>query len=226
MIASIEHSDIRIIIELAQYGESIGLDAGQLGPTYYYGNTAADYYRLFSTVAGEANLTLMAYYLGAVAARVPISTLEDIASIPTVGAIKWSGVDAPKFRRSVEKLSQEVAIVNNGGEFVIGHMNGAGAFTTQISNFWPEYTSELWRLLQARDYVAVNSLASGFHLEWREWLGKVSAETASPGTFIKAAMEAVGLRAGPPRPPSVRPSAGLLQELDELFRKYEVPAAG
>jgi dihydrodipicolinate synthase/N-acetylneuraminate lyase len=225
VISSIQHADIRIIIELAQYAESIGLDAAQLGPTYYYGNTAADYFRLFSTVAQEADVTLMAYYLTGIAARVPISTLEDIADIPTVGAIKWSAMDAPKFRRPLERLSKKVAIVNNGGDLAISHMNGSRAFTTQISNFWPEHATQLWRLMQAGDYVGLNAMTSGFNLEWREWVVKVGAETASEGAFIKAAMEAVGLGGGPPRPPSVRPSAGLLQEIEDLFRKYEVPKA-
>ena len=53
-----------------------------------------------------------------------------------------------------------------------------------------------------------------------------SAVTGGEGPFIKAAMEATGLKAGPPRPPSVRSPEHLLAEIRELLRSSGAPHAG
>ena len=42
LITSIQHTDVRSIYKLAQYAERIGIDAAQLGSTYYWHNTASD----------------------------------------------------------------------------------------------------------------------------------------------------------------------------------------
>ena len=47
--------------------------------------------------------------------------------------------------------------------------------------------------------------------------------TGGEGPFIKAAMEAVGLPAGPPRPASIRPPQNLLDELKDMLNSSGVP---
>ena len=223
VLASIQHTDIRTIIELAQHADRVGIDAAQLGETYYYGNSASDFRRLFEAVGRESDVTLMVYYLSSTAQRVPLSTLLELKDIPTVGAVKWSGVDAPKFRDAMSTLSNDLAIVNNGGNTITGHMNGARAFVSHIANFWPQYMAGVWALLDASDYVGANSKLSEFDLAWKAWTGRVGKETAGEGAFIKAAMEAVGLPAGPPRPPAARPSEVLIEELGTMFEQAGVP---
>ena len=222
LITSIQHTDVRAIYELAQYAEKIGINAAQLGSTYYWHNTAADYHYLFESVAKESSIPLVAYYLATTAENVPLSILEEIADIPTVGGIKWSAVDNLKYRKSMLKLQKSVAIINNGGDTIIGHMNGIRAFTTQVSNFWPEYIINVWRLLEQRDYIAVNKTLSEFYNPWREWCHRAIQETAGEGPFIKASMELAGLHAGPPRPPSRRLSKALTNEMRELFARVGI----
>ena len=61
---------------------------------------------------------------------------------------------------------------------------------------------------------------------WGVWRGTVPGLTGGEGPFIKAAMEAVGLQAGPPRPPSIRPPEELLAELRALLAESKVPMVG
>ena len=225
VLASIQHTDIRTIVDLAQYAEEVGIDAAQLGATYYYGNSEGDFRRLFEAVSKESDVTLMLYYLASTAQRVPLSALLGLRDIPTIGAIKWSGVDASRFRAALSILRNDLAIVANGGDTITAHMNGARAFVSHIGNFWPQYTADVWSLLERRDYIGANDKLSAFDLLWRDWTGRVGQETAGEGPFIKAAMEAVGLPAGPPRPPSTRPSTQLVEELQGIFAGAGVPGA-
>ena len=77
--------------------------------------------------------------------------------------------------------------------------------------------------MQSKDYEKARDLLLGFKSEWMEWVKKVVQETGGEGPFIKVAMELVGLKAGPPRPPSKVPSDNLIKELDKLLLKYKVP---
>jgi len=77
--------------------------------------------------------------------------------------------------------------------------------------------------LESRDYAGVKDHLAAFKWKWVKWRSKVSQLTGGEGPFIKAAMETVGLQVGPPRPPSVRPTKELLEELGRLFRECGVP---
>lgn len=94
---------------------------------------------------------------------------------------------------------------------------------THISNFWPEYPLAIWRALDAHDYEAVPDLLRRFKWSWSDWAGRMASISGGEGPFIKAAMELAGFTVGPPRPRSVRPTAALMAELDELFRRAGVP---
>ncbi len=84
---------------------------------------------------------------------------------------------------------------------------------------------DIWNRLEAKDYDGVRDRLAAFKWRWVQWRAKVAAITGGEGPFIKAAMEAVGLTAGPPRLPSTRPPEPLLAELRELLAECQVPMA-
>jgi dihydrodipicolinate synthase/N-acetylneuraminate lyase len=104
-------------------------------------------------------------------------------------------------------------------------MYGATGFITHLSGFWPEYPLDIWNRLEAKDYDGVRDRLVDFKWPWATWRSKVAAVTGGEGPFIKAAMEAVGLSAGPPRPPSIRPPEELIVELRALLAEGKVPMA-
>ena len=79
--------------------------------------------------------------------------------------------------------------------------------------------------MERGDYEDVQDTVAAFEKPWSVWAGKVMAVTGGEGPFIKATMEAVGLRAGPPRLPSTRPPEDLLVEIRELLSSSGVPPA-
>ena len=224
VLAGIDHTDIREIVALAQHAEKSGIVAVQLGPMYQYGAAEGDIYRLFERVSSESEIPVMVYHTWWTW-HFSDSLLNDLKHLPTVRAIKWSSNDDASYRKWIPALKDDLAICDNQGNQVLNHLLGGRSFVTHVGNFWPEYVVNIWRLLQTEDYPGVSRELSKFDWRWDEWEAKVMQQTGGHGSYLKAGMEAVGLKAGPPRPPSVRPSSKLVGEMKEMFEQCGVPAA-
>jgi dihydrodipicolinate synthase/N-acetylneuraminate lyase len=223
-VTSIQHTDMREVLELARAAEDAGIDGLQVGVPYYYPASADDLVRVVEATGAASSLPLMVYstwWEGGL--DIDGALLLRLADLPHVEAVKWSAPTADRFTEGVSAIADRLVVIDNQGLHAWGHILGANGFVTHISNFWPEYPLEIWRALDAHDYEAVPDLLRRFKWSWSDWAGRVASISGGEGPFIKAAMELAGFRVGPPRPPSVRPTAALMRELDELFRRADVP---
>lgn len=225
VLTSIQHTDARVIVELARHASKVGIQGAQLGPTYYYTPTEGDVLRLFEMVARESDVSLMIYHTWWEGLNMSLDLLQRLADMESVRALKWSSPDDEHYRQTQLALADRMVIIDNAGQQISSHVLGAQGFITHLSGFWPEYPLEVWKLLEQRDYAAARDKLASFKWKWTQWRSRVAAVTGGEGPFIKAAMEAVGLRVGPPRPPSVRPPSHLLDELRVLLDSADVPQA-
>tara|TARA_B110000014_G_scaffold235620_1_gene200299 strand:+ start:3229 stop:4143 length:915 start_codon:yes stop_codon:yes gene_type:complete len=223
VLTSIQHTDIREIINLAQHAEKSGIYGCQLGPTYYYMPTSQDVMDLFNLVSKESDSKLMIYHTWWDGFIMDFDLLDKLVDIPNVISIKWSHSNIELFKDGLNRYSDKVSMIDNSGNHIMSQIYGGKGFITHLSSFWPEYPEKIWDALLIKDYETAKNLLAGFKHEWKEWVGKVVKETGGEGPFIKAAMELIGLKAGPPRPPSRRPSKERYKELDILLNKYKVP---
>ncbi len=223
--ASIQLIPTHEVVDLANYAHSVGVQLGQLSAPYYYPPTAGDIYQLFKTVSEQSDLPIMVYANWWVTPAMNAAMCERLVDLRTVVALKWSAPDVGEYSRGLAQFADRLALIDNQGPFVWGHMLGTVGFITHQSNFWPEYPGRIWELLQAKRYEEVIALEKSFHWPWLKWIGRVCAETEGEGPFIKAAMEEAGLRAGPPRPPAMPVSEPLRAELRALFQQAGVPKA-
>lgn len=227
ILASVQHTDIRVIVDLAQHASRVGLQAVQLSPTYYYPATEEDALRVFQMVADASDVSIMIYHTWWDGLNMSLDLLKRLAEIETVRALKWSAPEENQFREGLQALANDLVITDNSQHFrpILSHMLGGRGFITHLSNFWPEYPLGIWQLLEKRDYVGVQDKLASFKWKWMKWRSKVTKVTGGEGPFIKAGMEAVGLKVGPPRPPSVRPPKHLIDELRVLLDSAGVPQA-
>ncbi len=147
-----------------------------------------------------------------------LDLLKQLAEIPTVRGLKWAAPTDDEFRRGITALHDDLVIIDNSGNHELSHCLGAKGFITHVGGFWPEYVLHIWSLLQQGSYKEVDDTLAVFQKPWNAWTAKVSAVTGGEGPFIKTAMEAMGLKAGPPRPPSIRPPDHLVQEIRDLLK--------
>ena len=223
--ASIQFVGTREVVDIAQYAHEVGSALGQLSAPFYYWAPDGDTYQYFSTVSEETGLPIMIYSHAGHGAGMGPDTIERLAEIPNVVALKWAAAYPGRLTEGLYRFADRLAIVDNSNMFVWPHMLGAVSFITHQSNFWPEYPLAVWDLLEQGKYIEAKDEMARFLWPWIRWVRKVTRETEGEGPFIKAAMELVGLQAGPPRPPAHPVSAGLRQELEQIFAKVGVPNA-
>jgi 4-hydroxy-tetrahydrodipicolinate synthase len=222
---SIQFDGTRETIELARYAHEAGASLGQLSAPSYYPPPAEDIYELFAAVSRESDLPLMIYNNWWTTPNMNVAMVERLARLPNVVALKWSAQEANDYTTGLHRFSEHLAVIDNHGMEVWSHLLGAVGFITHQSNFWPEYPLALWELLEARDYQGAVAKLAQFNWAWHEWAEQVGQETEGEGPFIKAAMEQVGLPAGPPRPPARPVSERLREQLGRLFGEAGVPRA-
>jgi len=221
--ASIQFVATRQVVELAGYAHEVGALLGQLSAPYYYPPPSADILGLFKAVSDQTSLPIMIYNNWWVTLNMNKETVARLAELPNVVALKWSAPSSFEFTQGLRTFADRLAIIDNENQMIWSHMLGAVGFITHIGNFWPEYPLALWDLLEGRRYEeAIDKLAQ-FQWPWLEWAGQAGQETEGEGPFIKAAMEEVGLRAGPPRPPARPVSSQLREKLCRLFETVSVP---
>jgi|TARA_B110000263_G_scaffold86234_2_gene75316 4-hydroxy-tetrahydrodipicolinate synthase len=223
VLTSIQHTDYREIIKMAEAASQAGIHGCQLGPTYYYQPTKSDVIDLFDIVSKESDVNLMIYHTWWDGFIMDFDLLDYLVNIPNVNSIKWSHSDIGLFKEGLSRYSDKVSMIDNSGNQILSNIYGASGFITHLSSFWPEYPKSIWEALVEKNYQKAKEILNGFKYEWMGWVGKVVQETGGEGPFIKVAMELVGLKAGPPRPPSRIPSKELINELDSILKKYGVP---
>ena len=85
IMTSIQHTDFRVILDLANYAEEAGVAAAQLGQLYYYPSTERDIYNLFRLVADHSGITLMVYHTPWDGIHMSRELLTRLTSIPHRG---------------------------------------------------------------------------------------------------------------------------------------------
>ena len=171
----------------------------------------------------ESDVNLMIYHTWWDGFIMDFDLLDHLVNIPNVNSIKWSHSDIGLFKQGLSRYSEKVSMISNGGDHILSNIYGASGFITHLSSFWPEYPNSIWNALVEKNYQKAKEILGGFKHEWTGWVGEVVKETGGEGPFIKVAMELIGLKAGPPRPPSKTPSKELINELDSILKKYGVP---
>jgi len=227
VMTSIQHTDVREILDLLRFCADEGVAGVQLGPAYYYPATEEDLFRLIDLVDGVATIPLMVYstwWDGGVVMTPPV--LRRLAVYEHVDAVKWSAPDSAAYAAGISAIADRLVVVDNHAIHVWGHLLGARAFVTHVGNFWPEWAVGLWRDLEAGDYAAATRSLVAFKQPWSEFAHRVGAVSGGEGPFIKAALEVVGMAAGPSRLPSARVEGAYLEELRALFAASGVPMAG
>jgi 4-hydroxy-tetrahydrodipicolinate synthase len=223
--ASIQFVGTRQAVEIARYASEAGAALGQLSAPYYYTPPNEDIYHFFKDVSEGSGLPIMIYNNWWNTLDMNVDMVARLAELPNVVVLKWSAPSPVQLSTGLYRFADRLAIVDNSNLLVWPHMLGAVSFITHVSNFWPEYPLRIWDLLEDHEYEQATTEMARFHWPWLEWLRKVTRETEGEGPFIKVAMQAVGLRAGPARPPARPVSTGLRDELERLCAQAGIPGA-
>jgi 5-dehydro-4-deoxyglucarate dehydratase len=189
---------------LARQAEEAGADGILMLPPYYvnaYPEGLLEYYR---HVAGATSLGVFPYSRDWVVFTP--ATLRKLTEIPNVIAYKDGQGDLRAFSRLQHAVGDRLLWLGGVGDDMVGGYFAAGAkgFTSSVANYMPKVAVELFELAKAGDFMRLREVTA------QKIQGFYDLRISRRGyevSMVKEAMELLGHKAGPVRPPLVNVTA-------------------
>ena len=214
-----------VSVELARFAEDIGAWGIQLAPGFYYESSPDDAYRLFEAVhEATGTLGIMIYNTYWEGYDMTLDDVERLAALPRCAALKWSTArGVGEYQRGVERFRDRLAVIDNYGLQGLTHMLGGRGYITHLCTVWPEHDLEVFRLLEAGDYVTAQERLRTVNGPWYEFRGRMWRRTGAESPVVNAALELTGRKGGPSRLPTRRLDESEREELRTLLAEIGVP---
>jgi 5-dehydro-4-deoxyglucarate dehydratase len=218
-----------VAARLARDAELAGADAVLVMPPYYATPDGGGLIAYYAAVAEATTLPIIPYARDAASFTTTL-VVEMAEQVPSFVAYKDGRGDVRLFQRLreavIERLGADRLVWLAGvGDDLVGPYFAAGAegFTSSLACFWPEASLELWRLAHAGD---IGALRRYHNAVVRPIYGLRARRAGFEVAVMKAAMEIIGLPAGPVRPPLANLSATDRSDLESVLAGLQVPRSG
>ena len=219
VIVGAQDTNIKVVIDMARWAESIGADGIQMSVGYYYESSEDDCRRLFESVHDATQeIAIMIYNTPWEGYDLSLAEIGRLAELPRCAALKWqSGKGSGEYLRGLARFSDRLAVVDNQGLFVMNHLMGGAGYITHLATIWPEHDLELWRLLEAGEYHAAQNRITTITWPWYDFRIKLWKRTGLESPVVKAALELCGRPGGPTRRPCRALNGEEREELREIL---------
>jgi len=208
-----------IAATLAQQLEKAGAGALLVLPTYYTSATPEGLLDYYAAVGAASNLPLIVYD------RDWISFSPDMVArlaerIPNLAAWKDGHGDARKYQRIMNRVGDRLAWLGGAGDDCAAayFASGVRAYTSSVSNIAPALSVALASAGLRGDFAQMNELLTRFvHPLFAIRERRRGYEVAA----IKHAMEILGRKAGPVRPPLQDCTETEIEEIRRVMEIYK-----
>jgi 4-hydroxy-tetrahydrodipicolinate synthase len=217
VMASAQSTDVRVCIEMCQFGEEVGLDAMQLSGPYYYDGRPGDALAWMQEVAKHTDIGFAVYNNWYTGYDMPLDLIDEILDIPNSIAVKWGSPNVFIYMEGVRRFNSKSVVVDNAFLPEVSYMMGVQCHISHIPNFYPEHSWRVHELFMAGKIVEGKQEWDRCMVPWLELIAPVEASTGGEAVFVRPALDAAGLRAGHSRLPS-RDEA-ISPELRESYAK-------
>ena len=204
--------------EMARRAEKAGAECILALPPYYINAPLDGLIAYYEAIASATGLPLMVYSRDW-AVFTPETTARLADRIPNLQFWKDGQGDARKYQRIVHALGDRLAWLGGLGDDCVPAYFAIGvqAYTSSISNIAPRLSIELAEAGMARDFARLDTLMRKYVHPLYAIRDRVKGYEV---TAMKAAMEIIGMPAGPVRPPLTPCSERDLADLRALRETY------
>lgn len=217
------HTDTRVVIELAQYAEKIGSDGVMISPPYYWCPTEDVVLNHYTSICNEIDIGVMVYNNWfASQLDMTIETLEKLAEIPNIVAIKENSCRIEKWDVLCLKLGDKVNIVTGNGDVHEPYTSlmGSNGIISGLANFIPEKYLEIYKAITDGDFMKARKL---HHEEILPLAFSYTSDDSSRYiAFLKEYMNLMGIPAGPARLPIVPLNSTEKEEIKKIAIEYKL----
>ncbi len=182
----------------AQAARAAAVDAVKIALPAWPGNEEATY----EYVQAVMSTSGLPYLVEMGGAGVSVGVLDRLIKDPRFVGIEETSLDLDRFDDLVQRYGSRVPVIG-GSEDVVGFtlLLGAAGFMTATPNFAPGFMGALWGAGSAGDASTTLSLYRRLRRYRRLFSAELQAGQPMFVTYTKAALELLGHRVGPPRPP-------------------------
>lgn len=219
---SVQGTDSRDIVALAQHAEKEGANFIQISPTYYYESSFSDFKRILDAIINNTQqIAIMLYNTPWEGFDLSLDQLVELANnYPRIVALKWSTEDNSKYMKAIHVLKDRFAVIDNHGLHTISYMLGATGFISHYSTINPIWDLNTHTLLEKGDYQKAMERLVSVNFPWRDFRIKIWNRSALESPVVKKALELVNRPGGPVRLPSRQLTDEETKELRDLLFSF------
>ena len=225
VIVGAQDTNVNVMIDMARFAEDIGAYGVQFSTTYYYKPSDDDALRLYKTIHEQTSkIAIMAYNTFWHDYDFPFGVLDKLCELDRLVALKWARPDnGGPYMKGVARYADRLAVVDNGGMWVMNHMLGGTGFITHLATIWPEHDIAVWKLLKAEKYKEAQEKIMAVNWPWQAFRSKMAGRTSGESPPVKAALDLIGRHGGASRLPARALNQEERDELRHLLLNIGVP---
>jgi 4-hydroxy-tetrahydrodipicolinate synthase len=225
LIFGAQHTNPQRVIELCKFAKQVGMDGVQLSTPYYDpGQTVDDIIRFFKQINDATDIGIMVYTDHWHGHRFPREFFTRILDLDHVVAVKFGMPSVVEFRDTLVRFSDKLAFVDNMTEHVTGNKLGEVGFLSHEAHFHLEHQLQLWNSFTKKDYTKAVGLLAQLNWPFNDFRYDMANPTSiGDANSTKAAIEMIGLAAGPVRPPARNLTSEERARMREILVKAGAP---
>jgi 5-dehydro-4-deoxyglucarate dehydratase len=215
--------NVPIGVDIVKRAERAGAQCILALPPYYTGSPEAGLFDYYEAIGKASGMPLMVYSRDwAVFSPDQVQRLAD--RVPTLAAWKDGQGNTRQLQRIMHHVGDRLAWFGGlGDDNVPGYFSvGVQAYTSSISNISPEVSLALADAAMSGNRERLTELMRKYVHPLYAFRERVKGYEVAA---MKAAMEMLGMKAGPVRPPLTNVRAQDMDELRQLMEVYENAAA-
>jgi len=204
--------------DMVRRAEKAGADCVLVLPPYYSNAPFEGLIEYYRAIGASSGLPLMLYSRDW-AAFTPAMVARLADHVPSLAFWKDGQGDARKYQRIMQQLGDRLVWLGGLGDDCVPMYFAIGvqAYTSSISNIAPRLSIELAKAGMAHDMVRLNGLMSRYVHPLFALRERMKGYEVA---VTKAAMQILGITAGPVRPPLTNCAAQDMQDLRALMEVY------
>ena len=222
VICALKSKNTLHTIQDAKRAQDLGAVGLQIDLPFFHHATQDDLVRFYTDISDAIDIGIMIYNThwfckDPAKESMKPETMLRLQDAEHVVAIKWSVPEGDDFDE-MRRFSHVFNVIDNSGQYVRSHKNGARGFISSYVAVYPPFDMEIWRLLEGGRYDEVQAMHDRARAVMAPWQKKTSARSGGYRQ-VKGLMAAVGRPVGPPRPPTLPMSDSELAEAKEIVKE-------
>jgi len=201
-------------IGLTEHALKVGADAALLITPYYNRPSQPGLIRHYTTIAGKCPIPIIIYNCpGRTAVNTSSDTIVELSAVPNIIGVKEASGNLDQICEIITRTPDTFTVLSGDDSMTLPMMAvGAKGVISVISNIAPKRMADMVRLALEGDYAAARAI----HAELFPLMRALMKVETNPSP-IKAAMNLLGMEAGPVRLPLSEPDAAGKALLEKLL---------